>query len=121
MRKIPKDTRDRPHADGLEPVVGDRDSLTVVSSFGILLLPIFLLEDHFSWFEENAEVQASRNGNLAGMLKELCYSKTEILGDAEKCREMRRDGGGIMCYDKEIVEVSRRRMMWHGCTDRELC
>jgi hypothetical protein len=45
MRKIPKDTRDRPRTDGLEPVLGDLYSLTVASSFGILVLPIFLLED----------------------------------------------------------------------------
>jgi len=45
MWKIPKDTRDRPRTDGLEPVLGDVYSLTVASSFGILVLPIFLLED----------------------------------------------------------------------------
>jgi len=45
MRKIPKDTRDRPRIDGLEPVLGDLYSLMVGSSFGILVLPVFLLED----------------------------------------------------------------------------
>jgi hypothetical protein len=45
MRKIPKDTRDWPPTDGLEPVLGDLDSLTVTSSYGILALPIFLLKD----------------------------------------------------------------------------
>jgi len=44
-RKIPKATRDRPCTDGLEPVLGDVCSLTVTSSFVILLLPILLLED----------------------------------------------------------------------------
>ena len=43
-RKIPKDTRDRPRTDGLEPAICDLDSLTVASSFGILVLPTFLLE-----------------------------------------------------------------------------
>jgi len=45
MRKISNDTRDRPHPDRLKPVLGDLHSLTVASSFGILVLPIFVLED----------------------------------------------------------------------------
>jgi len=45
MRNIPKDTRDRPRTDGLEPVLGDLYSLMVASSFGILVLLKFLLED----------------------------------------------------------------------------
>ena len=45
MRKIPKDTRDWPHTDRLEPVLGDHYSLTVASSVGILVLSIFLLDD----------------------------------------------------------------------------
>jgi len=36
---------------------------------------------------------------------------------------MRRNAAGcwhIICYDKEIVEVLRRRTIWCGCTDQEL-
>ena len=46
MRKISNDTRDRPRTDGLEPVLSDPYGLTVASGFGILVLPIFLLEDY---------------------------------------------------------------------------
>jgi len=88
VRKIPKDTFDEPGTDGLDPVVGDLYSLTVVSSFGFLILPIFLLEDRLSRFEKNAKVLRSRNGNLMGVWKESCYRRTETLGDAEKCGEM---------------------------------
>jgi len=45
MRKIPKDTPDWPRTDGLEPVLDDHYSRTVTSSFGILVLPMVLLED----------------------------------------------------------------------------
>ena len=45
MPKIANDTLDRPRTDGLKPDLGDLYSLTVASSFGILVLPIFLLED----------------------------------------------------------------------------
>ena len=45
MRKIPKDTRNRPRTDRFEPVLGNIFSLTVASSFSILVSPIFLLED----------------------------------------------------------------------------
>ena len=38
-------------------------------------------------------------------------------GDVGRRGGKRRDGGGISCYDKEIVEVLRHRMMWRGCTD----
>jgi len=34
MRKIPNDTRDLPHTDGLEPVLGDLHSLMVASCYG---------------------------------------------------------------------------------------
>ena len=44
-RKIPKDTRDRFHNDGLEPILADLYTLPVASSFGILVLPICVLED----------------------------------------------------------------------------
>jgi len=42
-------------------------------------------------------------------------------GDVGGCGGTRPDGGGIICYDKEIVEVLRRQTMWCGCTDKELC
>ena len=45
MRRITKDTRARPHTDGLEPGLGDLYRLTLTSSFGILVFPIVLLED----------------------------------------------------------------------------
>jgi len=45
MRKIPKNTENWPRTDGLEPILSDHYSLTVASSFGILVLLIFLLED----------------------------------------------------------------------------
>jgi len=53
--------------------------------------------------------------------KELGYGKTETLADVGRRGGTRRDGGGIICYDKEIVEVLPRRTMWRGCTDKELC
>jgi hypothetical protein len=49
MQKIPKDRQDRPRIDGLEPVLGDLDYLTVASSFCILVLPIFLPKDRRLW------------------------------------------------------------------------
>ena len=42
-------------------------------------------------------------------------------GDIGRCGAMQRDGGGIICYDREIVGVLRCRMMWRGCTDKKLC
>jgi len=42
-------------------------------------------------------------------------------GDFGRLGEMRRNGGGIICYDNETVEVLRRRTMWRGCTHQELC
>ena len=45
MRTIPNDTRDWPGTEGLEPVLGDLYNLTVASTFAILVLLVFLLED----------------------------------------------------------------------------
>jgi len=41
-------------------------------------------------------------------------------GDLSRCRNglgMLEDCGGIICYDSEVVEVLRRRMLQHGCND----
>jgi hypothetical protein len=45
MRKIANHSHDWPRTDGLEPVLSDLYSLTVACSFGMLVLPIFLLDD----------------------------------------------------------------------------
>ena len=42
-------------------------------------------------------------------------------GDIGRRGGMQRDGGGTICYDKEIVGVLQCRMMWRGCPDTKFC
>jgi len=81
MRKILKDSFNRPSADGLEPVLGDLHSWIVASSFGILVLPMFPLEDRWCLLV-GFQVQQN-NKQPQFILRSLTFRETTV-DDAHK-------------------------------------
>ena len=57
-------------------------------------------------------------GMLSGVQKELVWQNGGDVGRRGDSVRISETGGGIICYNKEAVEVLLRRMLWRGCIDK---